>query len=75
MYCIAYAMHRFQDFIDLSQIDKNALGAFSIFFSITMMIFAFSNIGWTVLFKSIWCIIFASALYIPLTVLIDRVRK
>ncbi len=75
MFCLAYAINGLQDWVDITRLEHNGLGAFMVFLGITILIYAITNFSISVLLKSLWCWVWATVLYIPTTILIQKVRK
>ncbi len=73
-YLIMYAINGFQNFIDLSRVDKNAIMVFMIFFGAAIMILFLVAPSWTTLFRATWMYIWTTTLYLPITQLIHRAR-
>lgn len=74
VYCLCYALNGFQSFIDLQHRDFNSIDMFMVYIGIGLFLSEISNINWTVLGRTIWIFIWLSALYIPITKIIDGVR-
>lgn len=74
MYCLFYAINGFQSMVDISRMDKNGLPAFLVFFGISVLTQVFANLSLTCFLRGIWMFVFVSALYLPITTLIQRVR-
>lgn len=74
IYCLFYAINGFQSIVDITRMDKNGLPAFMVFFGIAILIQVFSNLSFTSLGRGIWMFILVCALYMPITLLIQRVR-
>ena len=74
MYCIAYAINGFQYFIDLPRADKNAVVPFMIFFGLSLFLLMLIGLSWVMLYRSGWLFIWVSAMYIPITNIIQKVR-
>ncbi len=75
MFLIMYAVNGFQNFIDLTRADKNALDVFMIFFGASIMILFFTGISFTNLFRAIWMFSWTTILYIPITKLIGAIKN
>ena len=73
MYCIFYAVNGFQNFFDITRVDKNALNIFMVFFAISILILSLTNINIDNIIRAIWLFAWVSVLYIPITALIKRV--
>ena len=74
MYCLFYAINGFQSLVDISRLDKNGLGAFAIFFGLCVLIQVFTNLTWTSFSRGIFMFIFVSLMYMPITLIIQRMR-
>ena len=74
MYCLFYAINGFQSLIDITRMDKNGIFAFMVFFGLAVIIQVFANLTFINLGRGIWMFAWTCALYIPTTVLIQRIR-
>ena len=74
VYCLFYAINGFQSLVDLTRMDKNGLPAFMFFLGINIIIQVFANFSFTSFLRGTWMFIFVCALYMPITLLIQRVR-
>ena len=74
IYCLFYAINGFQSIVDITRMDKNGLPAFMVFFGIAILIQVFSNLSFTSLGRGIWMFVFVCAMYMPITLLIQRTR-
>lgn len=74
MYCLFYAINGFQSLIDITRMDKNGIFAFMVFFGLAVIIQVFANLTFINLGRGIWVFAWTCALYIPTTVLIQRIR-
>lgn len=72
VYCFCYALNGFQSVIDLSRRDKNGIDAFSVFLAINIFILFVMRAGWHNLVCALWMLVLAIALYLPVTVMIER---
>ncbi|MBQ2844602.1 MAG: hypothetical protein IJE79_01130 [Alphaproteobacteria bacterium] len=75
LYCLMYSVNSFQNIIDLTRMEKNGLYAFMVFFGTAVLIQVFLNITVANLLAGIWVFAWASILYVPITVLIQRIRN
>lgn len=73
MYCLFYAINGFQNFIDLTRLDRNAINIFMIFFGVSVFILMLSHPNWTTIMRAIWLFAWTSALYYPTTALVQEV--
>lgn len=73
MYCLFYAINGFQNIIDLSRVDKNAINIFMIFFGISTFMLCIMNFNFSNIIRAIWLFAWVSTLYIPITALIKKV--
>lgn len=74
VYLVAYAINGFQYFIDLPRADKNAIVPFTIFFGAVMFVLMIANLSWIVIGRGIWMFIWITALYFPITKLLNRIH-
>ncbi len=74
-YCLFYAINGFQTFFDLTKLDKNAIHIFMLFFCSGMLIVLLSHFGFINLLETLWIIIWAGGLYLPITQIIKKVYK
>ena len=75
MYCLFYSINSFQNIIDITRIEANGFIAFFVFLTINILLQVFANFTGTTILGGIWMIIWTSALYIPITTLIQRVQN
>lgn len=73
MYCIFYAINGFQNFFDLTRVDKNAIHIFMIFFGVAIMILTMLDLNISNVMWAIWLFAWVSVLYIPITALLRLV--
>ncbi len=66
-YCLFYAINGFQTFFDLTKIDRAAIHIFIAFFSVGMLVLLFANFSFIVMLETLWIILWAGLLYIPIT--------
>lgn len=74
MYCLFYAANGFQNFIDLTRLDRNAINIFMMFFGISVFILMLAHPNWTTIMRAIWLFAWTSALYYPITALVREVH-
>ncbi|MBR1380512.1 MAG: hypothetical protein IJ560_02900 [Alphaproteobacteria bacterium] len=74
LYCLVYAANGFQDLIDITRLERNAIGAFMVFLFAALFIPAIINISWNVVLRTIWCYVFATLVYFPLSEIIRGVK-
>ena len=72
-YCLFYAINGFQNFIDLSRLDKNALNVFTVFFGLATFLLALFEFNVSNMMRAIWLFAWTTTLYFPITALIKRV--
>ncbi len=72
MYCLFYAINGFQNIIDITRMNKNGLGAFGLFLGLAILVQIFANLSLTVFMRGVWMFVFVCAMYIPITLLIQR---
>ena len=75
LYCLVYSVNSFQNIIDLTQLDKNGLYAFMFFFAIAVLIQVCLNITLANAGAGLWMLLWVCALYLPITVLIQRIHN
>ncbi|MBR3781994.1 MAG: hypothetical protein IKL14_01220 [Alphaproteobacteria bacterium] len=75
LYCLVYSVNSFQNIIDLTQLDKNGLYAFMFFFAIAVLIQVCLNITLANAGAGLWMFLWVCALYLPITVLIQRIHN
>lgn len=73
VYCLSYSVNGFQNTIDLSGAQNNAIYPFMYFFGACVILLCIFHLNWTVLFRMLWVFSWCSLLYIPTTRLIKRV--
>ena len=75
IYCLCYALNGFQSFIDFKNRDFNSIDMFMIYIGIGLFVLEIAHLNWTVLGRTVWTFIWLTALYLPITKLIDGVRN
>lgn len=75
MYCLFFAINGFQSFIDLTRMDKYAILMFMIFCGAVLLIQLIVNFTFANCVRAVWIFSWCSALYLPITMLIQRVRN
>ena len=75
MYCLFYAINSFQNIIDITRIEANGFIAFVVFLTINVLLQILANFTGITILGGIWMIIWTSALYVPITTLIQRVQN
>lgn len=75
LFCLVYCVYGFQNVVDLSRMDQNALNAFAVFFGAALFILMLINPNIANILRYIWIFLWAVGLYIPITILINRVRN
>ncbi|MBQ8368031.1 MAG: hypothetical protein IJX43_03175 [Alphaproteobacteria bacterium] len=75
MYCLFFAINGFQSFIDLTRMDKYAILMFMIFCGVVLLIQLIVNFTFANCVRAVWIFSWCSALYLPITMLIQRVRN
>ncbi len=75
MYCLFFAINGFQSFIDLTRMDKYAILVFMMFCGVVLLIQLIVNFTFANCVRAVWIFSWCSALYLPITMLIQRVRN
>lgn len=73
MYCLFYSINGFQNLIDLTRLDKNAIKIFMMFFGTSITILFLFNFNIHNMFNMFWLFAWIATLYIPITMLIKKV--
>ena len=73
VYCLFFSINSFQNIIYLTHTDKNGLYAFLVFFGGAVFIQIISNLAAVNLLNGIWIFALCTILYMPITVLIQRI--
>ena len=73
--CLFYAAYGFQNFLDLSQSQKNGIAAFAAFIGLGFIILLLRDFTFANMARMIWMFIWCTALYIPFTQFIRWVRN
>ena len=73
IYCLCYAINGFQIFVDLCDLDYNAIDIFMIFIGVGIFLSEIAYLNWTVLGRMIWTFLWTVTLYLPITNLIRTV--
>lgn len=74
LFCVFYAINGFQNYIDVQNVEKNALFVFAFFTGIGFFILTLLNLTWNNTINNIWLFIWANVLYIPITSLDDALQ-
>jgi hypothetical protein len=74
-YCLFYSVNSFQNIIDITHMDKNAIYAFICFFGLAVFIQVCTNFTFLNIVYGVLMFMWVSALYIPTTVLIQRIHN
>lgn len=72
-YCLFYAINGFQTAVDLTRIDRRGITAFMTFFGAAVVILGIMHLNFTNILRGMWVFIWVTALYIPITWLLQRV--
>lgn len=75
IYCLFYSVNSFQNIIDITRMDKNGLYAFMFFLGLAIFILVCTNFTILNIVSGILIFIWCSLLYIPTTVLIQRIHN
>lgn len=75
LYCLVYAANGFQNYIDLTRVDKDAINVFMIFFGIATLILTLIHFNISTFLRAIWLFAWTTTLYIPITALIKRIGR
>lgn len=75
IYCLCYALNGFQSIVDLQHRDFNSIDMFMFYIGIGLIVFEFSHLNWTTLWRMVWIFIWLGVLYLPITKLIDGVHN
>lgn len=75
LYCIFYAALGFQNFIDITRMDRNAFAAFAAYWGGAILILTIFNFSAAAIIQGIWLTCWGVALYLPITELIKRARN
>ena len=67
LFCILYAINGFQSYIEIQNVEKNALYIFMAFIGIGFSILTFLSLTWNNLIYNLWLFVWISVLYIPIT--------
>lgn len=75
IYCLCYAVVGFQTVIDFGHTADRGWRAFMVFFGTSLIICTLANFGFFNLLKALWLWIWAVALYMPITELVERIHE
>ena len=75
VYCLFYAVNGFQNYIDATRLQNNALYLFMCFIGLGFFILMFSGMTWGGFLNNLWLFIWLNVLYIPITALDKWVEK
>ncbi|MBO7645375.1 MAG: hypothetical protein J6S57_03690 [Alphaproteobacteria bacterium] len=74
LFCVFYAINGFQSYIEVQNIEKNALYIFMLFSGVGFFILTCLNLNWNNFINNLWLFIWVNVLYIPITSL-DNLLK
>ena len=74
MYCLFFAVNSFQNWVDITRMDKFGILAFWAFFGVCVLIQVFANFIFINIARALWLMVLASALYIPIGKIIQRLQ-
>jgi hypothetical protein len=74
IYLLCYAINGFQIFVDLQDLDYNAVDVFMIFVGVGIILSEILHLNWTTFGRMIWTFAWLVTLYLPITNLIKVVR-
>ncbi len=74
MYCLFFAINSFQNWIDITRMDKYGIAAFMSFFGLCVLIQVFTNFTFINIARALWIVLWTGALYIPCAKLIQRMQ-
>jgi len=74
IYCLCYAINGFQIFVDLQDLDFNAVDVFMIFIGVGILLSEMLHLNWTIFGRMLWTFAWTVTLYLPITNLIRWVR-
>lgn len=75
VYCLFYAVNGFQNYIDATHLQNNALYLFMCFIGLGFFILIFSGMTWGGFLNNLWLFIWLNVLYMPITALDKWVEK
>ena len=75
LFCLFYALDGFQNYIDMKNMDNNALYMFMVFIGIGILLLIFSGLSWLNLINNLWLFVWLSVLYTPITHIDNWVKK
>lgn len=67
IFCLFYAIDGFQSYIDVKNMDNNAIYGFMSFIGIGILLLIFSNLNWNNFINNLWLFVWLNVLYIPIT--------
>ena len=67
LYCLFYAVNGFQNYIDVQNMNNNAIQAFMAFSGCGILLLIFSGLTWTNFINNLWLFVWLNILYIPIT--------
>jgi len=71
MFCVFYAIDGFQNFIDVKNIEKNAIYIFMLFIGSGIFILTWMDLTWNNFINNLWLFVWMNVLYIPITSIED----
>lgn len=75
IFCLFYAINGFQNYIDITHTEDNALYIFMLFIGTGIFILMFSSFTWVGFINNLWLFVWLSILYTPITAIDKWIRK
>jgi hypothetical protein len=75
VYCLFYSINSFQNIVDITSMEKNGIYAFMFFIGLSILIQVCTNFTLINIISGLLIFIWCSLLYIPITVLIQRIQE
>ena len=71
MFCVFYAINGFQNFIDIKNVEKNAIYIFILFIGSGIFILTCMDLTWNNFINNLWLFVWMNVLYVPITSIKD----
>ena len=75
LFCLFYAVNGFQNYVEVSHVDRNALVIFMLFSGTGILLLMFSSLTWMNFINNLWLFIWMGVLYIPITSIDNWIKK
>lgn len=75
LFCLFYAINGFQNYIDATRFENNALYLFMLFTGLGLLILMFLSFNWVGFVNNVWLFAWLNVLYMPITAIDKWITK